>query len=229
MIAPGDVWLVGAGPGDPDLLTRKAERLIQAATVIFVDALVGPGVIALIPPHVRQVSVGKRSGRHSKAQESINDLIVADFKGSPVRVRDVAAVVDGEEEPRTLSRLNGENAVSLLIRKQSGTNTVAVVDAVKARLAEIQKGLPQDIKFQLVRDLSRFIKRSFHEVQDHLLLGGLLYPRFDFGCRQGVEPMAHASGREQVGQPLGGADDLVEAGRQENFVEFVRRKKATLA
>jgi uroporphyrin-III C-methyltransferase len=77
MIAPGDVWLVGAGPGDPDLLTRKAERLIQAASVVFVDALVGPGVIALIPPHVRQVSVGKRSGRHSKAQESINDLIVA--------------------------------------------------------------------------------------------------------------------------------------------------------
>jgi len=83
-------------------------------------------------------------------------------------------VVDGEEEPRTLSRLNGENAVSMLIRKQSGTNTVAVVDAVKGRLADIQKGLPQDIKFEIVRDLSRFIKRSFHEVQDHLLLGGLL-------------------------------------------------------
>ena len=46
--------------------------------------------------------------------------------------------------------------------------------AVKARLAEVQKGLPQDIRFEIVRDLSRFIKRSFHEVQDHLLLGGLL-------------------------------------------------------
>ena len=77
MIAPGEVWLVGAGPGDPDLLTRKAERLLQSASVVFVDALVGPGIIDLIPRHVRQVSVGKRSGRHSKAQESINDLIVA--------------------------------------------------------------------------------------------------------------------------------------------------------
>jgi HAE1 family hydrophobic/amphiphilic exporter-1 len=105
---------------------------------------------------------------------AFDDLIVADAKGSPVHVHDVAVVVDGEEEPRTLSRLNGENAVSLLVRKQSGTNTVAVVDAVKARLAEVQKGLPQDIKFEIVRDLSRFIKRSFHEVQDHLLLGGLL-------------------------------------------------------
>ena len=117
---------------------------------------------------------GLRTLGRIESVDAFNDLIVADFKGSPVRVRDVATVVDGEEEPRTLSRLNGQNAVSLLIRKQSGTNTVAVVDAVKGRLADIQKGLPQDIKFEIVRDLSKFIKRSFHEVQDHLLLGGLL-------------------------------------------------------
>lgn len=77
MIALGEVWLVGAGPGDPDLLTRKAERLIGAASVVFYDALVGPGVLDLIPPHVRRVPVGKRSGRHSKDQSSINDLLVA--------------------------------------------------------------------------------------------------------------------------------------------------------
>jgi HAE1 family hydrophobic/amphiphilic exporter-1 len=117
---------------------------------------------------------GLRTLGRLESVDAFNDLIVADVKGSPVHVHDVATVVDGEEEPRTLSRLNGQSAVSLLIRKQSGTNTVAVVDAVKARLAEIQKGLPQDIRFEVVRDLSRFIKRSFHEVQDHLLLGGLL-------------------------------------------------------
>ncbi len=76
LIAPGQVWLVGAGPGDPDLLTRKAERLIGAASVVFHDALVGPGVLALIPPHVRRVSVGKRSGRHSKDQRTIDQLLV---------------------------------------------------------------------------------------------------------------------------------------------------------
>jgi hydrophobic/amphiphilic exporter-1 (mainly G- bacteria), HAE1 family len=117
---------------------------------------------------------GLRTLGRIESVEAFNELIVADSKGSPVRVRDIATVADAEEEPRTLSRLNGANAVSLLIRKQSGTNTVAVVDRVKARLAEVQKGLPQDIQFQIVRDLSRFIKRSFHEVQDHLLLGGLL-------------------------------------------------------
>lgn len=73
----GSVWLVGAGPGDPDLLTRKAERLLRTATIVFYDALVGEGVLALIPPAVRRVPVGKRSGRHSKAQGAINELLVA--------------------------------------------------------------------------------------------------------------------------------------------------------
>ncbi|MGH6782585.1 MAG: uroporphyrinogen-III C-methyltransferase [Sphingomonadaceae bacterium] len=76
MIAPGEVWLVGAGPGDPDLLTLKAAKLIAAASIVFYDALVGPGVLALIPDHVRTVPVGKRSGRHSKTQDAINDLLV---------------------------------------------------------------------------------------------------------------------------------------------------------
>ena len=76
MIEPGTVWLVGAGPGDPDLLTRKAERLIRSASVVFYDALVGPGLLDLIPAHVRRVAVGKRSGRHSKPQDGINDMLV---------------------------------------------------------------------------------------------------------------------------------------------------------
>lgn len=75
-IAPGEVWLVGAGPGDPDLLTRKAERLLRQASVVFYDALVGPGVLELIPGHVRLVAVGKRSGRHSKDQKTIDALLV---------------------------------------------------------------------------------------------------------------------------------------------------------
>lgn len=73
----GSVWLVGAGPGDPDLLTRKAARLIAMAEIVFHDALVGPGVLALIGPDVERVSVGKRSGRHSKDQGTIDALIVA--------------------------------------------------------------------------------------------------------------------------------------------------------
>ncbi|MFM5953459.1 MAG: uroporphyrinogen-III C-methyltransferase [Novosphingobium sp.] len=73
----GSVWLVGAGPGDPELLTRKAERLIRAASVVFHDALVGPGVLDLAAPGARRVHVGKRAGRHSMDQAAIDHLIVA--------------------------------------------------------------------------------------------------------------------------------------------------------
>lgn len=76
LIESGEVWLVGAGPGDPDLLTRRAERLIRSASVIFHDALVGPGVLDLAVPGTRIVPVGKRSGRHSKDQKTIDALIV---------------------------------------------------------------------------------------------------------------------------------------------------------
>ena len=72
----GMIWLVGAGPGDPELLTRKAERLIREASVVFYDALVGPGVLELAGPRAKLVAVGKRSGRHSKDQGSIDRLIV---------------------------------------------------------------------------------------------------------------------------------------------------------
>jgi uroporphyrin-III C-methyltransferase len=75
--APGIVWLVGAGPGDPELLTRKAERLIAAADIAFYDALVGPRILTLFGAETELVSVGKRSSRHSKDQDSINDLLLA--------------------------------------------------------------------------------------------------------------------------------------------------------
>lgn len=87
LIGPGEVWLVGAGPGDPDLLTRKAEKLLNACDVVFHDALVGPGVLALVPDGVRMVHVGKRSGRHSKDQKTIDALIVEAALGGKRVVR----------------------------------------------------------------------------------------------------------------------------------------------
>lgn len=77
LILPGEVWLVGAGPGDPELLTCKALRLILAADVIFHDALVSEDILALVPGHVRLCSVGKRSGRHSREQGDINDDLLS--------------------------------------------------------------------------------------------------------------------------------------------------------
>ena len=74
-MSPGSVWLVGAGPGDPELLTRKAERLLREAEIVFHDALVGDAILELCPQALT-VSVGKRAGRHSKPQAMINWLLV---------------------------------------------------------------------------------------------------------------------------------------------------------
>jgi HAE1 family hydrophobic/amphiphilic exporter-1 len=111
-------------------------------------------------------------GRVNRVEE-FNELILTNIGSAPIRVRDVGYVEDGVEEPRTVARLDGEQAVVLEIRKQSGTNTVEVVDSVSARLAQLEKMLPPDFRTQLVRDQSTFIKGSFHAIQEHLLLGAL--------------------------------------------------------
>lgn len=72
----GTVHLVGAGPGDPELLTLRAARLLRDCAVVVYDHLVGEGVLELIGPHVRRVYVGKKAGRHTLPQEDINALLV---------------------------------------------------------------------------------------------------------------------------------------------------------
>ena len=75
---PGQVWLVGAGPGDPDLLTLRAANLIQRAQVIVHDGLVDPRILAMAPTGVRLISVAKRRSRHTLPQDEINALLIAE-------------------------------------------------------------------------------------------------------------------------------------------------------
>ena len=108
-------------------------------------------------------------GRLNSAEE-FGDLIIVNRQGHPVRVKDVGRAEDSFEEPRTMARLDGQNAVSLVVQKQSGTNAVEVVDGVKERLAAVTAVLPPDIRCEVIRDQSRFIKKSIEEVKFHLLL-----------------------------------------------------------
>jgi HAE1 family hydrophobic/amphiphilic exporter-1 len=105
--------------------------------------------------------------------EQFGDLIVSAERNAMVRVRDFATVTDSWEEPRDLARLDNEPAVTLLVRKQSGTNTVKVIQTVKDRLGEIRKSLPSDLKVAVIRDQSIFIEGSVHAIYEHLILGGL--------------------------------------------------------
>lgn len=74
--SPGRVFLIGAGPGDPDLMTLKAVRLLQSADVVVHDRLVSDGIMAMIPAGVRLIDVGKMAGHHKLAQDKINALLV---------------------------------------------------------------------------------------------------------------------------------------------------------
>src|SRR5947209_2218983 len=112
-------------------------------------------------------------GRLRTARE-FNDLIIANRNGYPIRVRGIGRAEDSNEEPRTLARLDGDSAVSLVVQKQSGVNTVKVVEDVKARLDQLRTALPQDISIEIIRDQSRFIKKSIEEVKFHLLLAAVL-------------------------------------------------------
>ena len=105
--------------------------------------------------------------------EAFSDIVVKTVNGYPVRIRDVGRVEETGVEPRTAAKLDGEPAVVVAVRKQSGTNTVAVADAVKARMSELTPALPKDFTVRIVRDQSEFINAALHAIQEHLLLGGL--------------------------------------------------------
>ncbi|MEO7300852.1 MAG: efflux RND transporter permease subunit [Verrucomicrobiota bacterium] len=112
-------------------------------------------------------------GRMQQVKD-FNNLIVSNVGGQPIYLKDIAKISDSIEEPRSLSRLNGENAITLVVQKQSGANTVRLIDNVKKRLAELKAVLPPDFKLVVIRDQSDFINRSLHEVSSHLLIGAIL-------------------------------------------------------
>ncbi len=104
--------------------------------------------------------------------EQFGDLVVTTRNGFPVKINDVGRVEEAGADASTAVSLNGTQAVGLAIRKQSGANTIAVINNVKTRMAQIQPNLPPDIKFALIRDQSEFIQNSLTAIEEHLVLGG---------------------------------------------------------
>ncbi|HEX8748474.1 MAG TPA: efflux RND transporter permease subunit [Pyrinomonadaceae bacterium] len=106
--------------------------------------------------------------------EEFGNIVITSRNGYAVKISDVATVEDSGADPSSISSLNGGPAVTLAIRKQSGSNTVAVIKAIKERMNEVIPTLPKDLKFQIVRDQSEFIENSLHAIEEHLIIGGLL-------------------------------------------------------
>ena len=101
-------------------------------------------------------------------------MTIARRNGQPIRLGDVADVVDTVEEQRSLALVNGEPAVAIDITKQTKANTVAVVDAVKKTVGELRQEMPAGTEIQIVRDSSVFIREAVDDVQTTLVLGALL-------------------------------------------------------
>ncbi len=172
----GDVTFIGDRRREIQLLLNADRMNAYGLTVDQVRAAVQrqnveiPGGTFIAGPS----EIALRTMGRIQNVEDFNRIILAYRSGSTVTFGDVGRVLDTVEEPKSLARLDGRSAISLLIRKQSGTNTVAVVDAIQGRLNRIKANLPPDIHIQTIRDQSRFIRKSFEDIQHHLILGGLL-------------------------------------------------------
>jgi HAE1 family hydrophobic/amphiphilic exporter-1 len=103
-----------------------------------------------------------------------NNIVVATRAGYPIKISDIGHTEDGEEDELSAGRLDDKPALLLQVRRQSGTNTVDVVNAVKERLEELRKGLPAGYAVEVVRDQSMFILARFHAIREHLIVGSLL-------------------------------------------------------
>jgi hydrophobe/amphiphile efflux-1 (HAE1) family protein len=122
---------------------------------------------------VREISV--RTVGEFLDVDQIRNLIVATTRdGSSVRLSDIGQVEDGYEELRTRIRANGEQAVSFDVVKQSGTNTVAIADKVKEKLAKLEKTFPEGVRSSKIIDQSTFIRENAHEVEISIFFGGAM-------------------------------------------------------
>jgi hydrophobic/amphiphilic exporter-1 (mainly G- bacteria), HAE1 family len=119
--------------------------------------------------------VALRTMGRIKNVEDFNRIVISyRADGSVITFGDIGRVQDSVQEIRSATRLTGTPAIGVQVRKQSGTNTVEVVDRVQERLTRVQANLPQDMQISIGNDQSRFIRRSFEDIKLHLILGGLL-------------------------------------------------------
>lgn len=142
--APGTVWLVGAGPGDPELLTMKAARLIESADIIFYDALVSDAVLALVPARAESINVGKRSGRHSKDQRTIDAMLVE----AAAAGKRVVRLKGGDPSlfGRSSEEISALTAAGFPVRICAGI-TAASAAAASAGISLSLRGVARDVRF----------------------------------------------------------------------------------
>ena len=158
------VWL------DPIALRAHGLTAVDVQRALASQNLTTPGGSLDAGP--RAVTVRIR-GRVDSV-DALARIVIRQTSGAPVRVGDVARVEDGQEELASLATYDGERTVILAVKKQSGTNTVKVVDDVLRRLADVRRVLPAGVHLEVVRDNSASIRTGVNAVKEHLVLGAAL-------------------------------------------------------
>src|SRR6476619_7650430 len=159
-----EVWV------DPDKMRAFNITAADVANAVKLQNMELPG--GRIESGQREFTVRTMGRVPDPAQ--FNNIVVGSRGAYAVKLSDIGYVEDGAEEQRTEARLNGQPAVTLVVAKQSGQNTVAVADAVKERLAEISRTLPPGFKTKVVGGQSICIKASIEAIQTHLIEGSIL-------------------------------------------------------
>jgi HAE1 family hydrophobic/amphiphilic exporter-1 len=172
----GDVRIVGGRLRQINLwldpARLRAYRLTAAEVARAIDAqnVQLPGGVMTQGP--RELTL-RMKGRVDSVRE-LETIVVAARDGAPIRLVDVADVEDGMKAVETAANIDDRPAVILALRRQSGTNTVAVVDGVKERLRSLQAQLPAGYSLRVVRDESEYINAAVDTVEEHLILGAVL-------------------------------------------------------
>jgi HAE1 family hydrophobic/amphiphilic exporter-1 len=172
----GEVQIVGATERavqiniEADKLTAYGLSIMQVREALERQNAEVPG--GRVDAGFRELGL-RTQGRFEHPRE-FQGLVVATVNGTPVRLGDLGQAVDGRKELRTFARLDGTPAVVLQVQRQSGENTVRVIEAIKQRLPRSRELLPRDVSVTILQDQSRYIKAAMHEVQGHLVSGSIL-------------------------------------------------------
>jgi HAE1 family hydrophobic/amphiphilic exporter-1 len=155
---------------DPDKMRAFNVTVPEVAAAVRAQNMEVPG--GRVDEGSRELTV-RTLGRIATPSD-FNHVAISTRGDYPVKLSDIGYAEDSSEELRTSARLNGQPAVTLIVAKQSGTNTVAVADEIKARLEEIKPTLPANVRMEVIGDSSIFIKAAVNSIETHLIEGSIL-------------------------------------------------------
>jgi HAE1 family hydrophobic/amphiphilic exporter-1 len=171
----GEVVVFGARPKqiklyiNPDRLRAYNLSVTQVTAAITAQNQELPGGTL----NEGEKTVGLRTISKLTKAEDFNDIVIATKNGFPIKFSDIGRVEIGGADPTNTLSLDANPSVAVAIRKQSGANTVALINNVKTRMAQIIPTLPNDFHVAIVRDQSEFIENSLHAIEEHLILGAI--------------------------------------------------------